>query len=60
MEAGYHTVDSVAHALKKNLITIKGLSDNKVEKLIAEASKHGKLHKISFISSPSLKPYHFS
>lgn len=43
MEAGYHSVDAVAHALKKNLVAIKGLSEAKVEKLLAEAAKIGKL-----------------
>jgi len=36
---GFHTVDSVARVLKKNLLTIKGLSDVKVDKLISEARK---------------------
>lgn len=42
-DAGYNTVDAVAHALKKNLITIKGLSEQKAEKLILEAQKHGEI-----------------
>ena len=29
-EAGYHTVDAVAYASKKQLITIKGISEAKV------------------------------
>lgn len=41
MDAGYHSVDAVAHALKKSLTTIKGISEAKVEKLIAEAGKIG-------------------
>lgn len=41
IEAGYNTVDSVAHALRKNLMTIKGISDAKADKLISEAQKHG-------------------
>jgi DNA repair protein RAD51 len=43
MEGGYHTVDAVAHALKKNLVAIKGLSEAKVEKMIAEAGKIGEI-----------------
>ncbi|CAG9809124.1 unnamed protein product [Chironomus riparius] len=39
MESGYYTVESVAYALKKNLMLIKGISDQKAEKLIAEAGK---------------------
>ncbi|PSN36426.1 DNA repair protein RAD51 1 [Blattella germanica] len=38
-EAGYHTVEAVAFAPKKHLITIKGISEAKADKLIAEASK---------------------
>lgn len=41
MESGYYTVESVAYALKKNLMLIKGISDQKAEKLIAEAGKLG-------------------
>lgn len=38
-EAGYNTVESVAFAPKKDLITIKGISEQKADKIIAEASK---------------------
>ena len=38
-EAGYHTVDAVAYASKKQLITIKGISEAKADKVLAEASK---------------------
>lgn len=38
-EAGYYTVESVAYQPKKQLITVKGISDAKADKLIAEASK---------------------
>lgn len=41
MESGYYTVESIAYALKKNLMLIKGISDQKAEKLIAEAGKLG-------------------
>lgn len=34
MEAGYHTVESVAFATKKNLMQIKGMGDAKIDKLI--------------------------
>ncbi|CAD7083961.1 unnamed protein product [Hermetia illucens] len=38
-EAGYHTVESVAFAPKKNLLAIKGISEAKADKILAEASK---------------------
>lgn len=38
-EAGYYTVESVAYAPKKDLITIKGISEAKADKLLQEASK---------------------
>lgn len=38
-EAGYYTVESIAFTLKKNLLTVKGISETKADKLIAEASK---------------------
>ncbi|EQB60701.1 dna repair protein rad51 [Vairimorpha apis BRL 01] len=39
VEAGFNTVESLAYAPKKQLLTIKGFSDIKVDKLIKEASK---------------------
>ena len=38
-EAGYYTVQSIAYTPKKQLITIKGISDAKADKLLAEACK---------------------
>ncbi len=38
-EAGYHTVESIAMASKKQLIAIKGISEQKAEKILSEASK---------------------
>jgi len=38
-EAGFHTVESVAFAPKKQLLTIKGISEAKADKILAEASK---------------------
>ncbi|XP_046658363.1 DNA repair protein RAD51 homolog A [Homalodisca vitripennis] len=38
-EAGYHTVEAVAFAPKKHLTTIKGISEAKADKILAEASK---------------------
>jgi len=38
-EAGYHTVESVAFAPKKDLIAIKGISEAKADKMLQEASK---------------------
>lgn len=39
VEGGIHTVESLAHASKKELLAIKGLSEAKVEKLQKEAWK---------------------
>ncbi|OZJ06257.1 DNA repair protein rhp51 [Bifiguratus adelaidae] len=39
VEAGYHTVEAVAYTPKKALLTIKGISETKADKLLAEASK---------------------
>ncbi|XP_066262647.1 DNA repair protein RAD51 homolog 1 [Euwallacea similis] len=36
---GYNTIESVAFTPKKNLLAIKGISEQKAEKIIAEASK---------------------
>lgn len=33
-EAGYHTIESVAFATKKHLITIKGISEAKADKIL--------------------------
>ena len=38
-DAGYHTVESVAYAPKKALITVKGISENKADKIQNEAAK---------------------
>ncbi|CAO3626217.1 unnamed protein product [Cunninghamella blakesleeana] len=38
-EAGYFTVESVAYAAKKSLLAIKGVSETKADKFLAEASK---------------------
>jgi DNA repair protein RAD51 len=37
--AGFHTVEAIAFTPKKQLLTIKGISEVKAEKMIAEASK---------------------
>lgn len=39
IEAGYHTVESIAFTPKKYLLAIKGISDGKADKIIAEAHK---------------------
>lgn len=39
LEAGFHTVESVAYSTKKALVAIKGISEAKADKLAAEASK---------------------
>ncbi|GAB1286729.1 DNA repair protein RAD51 homolog 1 [Apodemus speciosus] len=38
-EAGYHTVEAVAYAPKKELINIKGISEAKADKILTEAAK---------------------
>ena len=38
-DAGYHTVESVAFAPKKALITIKGISEAKADRILNEAAK---------------------
>lgn len=38
-EAGFHTVESVLYTAKKHLITIKGISEAKADKIYSEASK---------------------
>ncbi|XP_050305516.1 DNA repair protein RAD51 homolog 1 [Anthonomus grandis grandis] len=38
-ESGYHTVESIAYAPKKFLLAIKGVSEQKADKLLAEAQK---------------------
>jgi len=39
IEAGFHTVESIAYATKKSLIAIKGISEAKADKLHQEACK---------------------
>jgi len=39
IEAGYNTVESVAYATRKALTTIKGISDIKADKLLAEGTQ---------------------
>eukprot|EP00002_Diphylleia_rotans_P007672 TRINITY_DN17322_c0_g1_i1.p1 TRINITY_DN17322_c0_g1~~TRINITY_DN17322_c0_g1_i1.p1 ORF type:complete len:338 (+),score=85.44 TRINITY_DN17322_c0_g1_i1:54-1067(+) len=38
-EAGFHTIESVAYTTKKTLLNVKGISEAKADKLLAEASK---------------------
>jgi DNA repair protein RAD51 len=38
MDAGFKTVESVMYTTKKQLVNVKGLSENKVDKII-EAGK---------------------
>lgn len=38
-EAGYHTVESIVYAPKKNLLAIKGISEAKADKIVAEGQK---------------------
>jgi len=39
IEAGFHTVESIAYATKKSLIAIKGISEAKADKLHQEGKK---------------------
>jgi len=39
-DAGLHTVEAVAFTPKKNLLTIKGISEQKAEKILAEGVPH--------------------
>jgi DNA repair protein RAD51 len=38
-EAGFHTVEAIAYTPKKNLISIKGISEQKAEKILAEGER---------------------
>jgi len=38
-EAGLHTVEAIAFTPKKHLVNVKGLSENKVDKIIEAAAK---------------------
>ena len=38
-EAGFHTIESIAFTPKKQLVQVKGLSENKVDKIIEAAQK---------------------
>lgn len=42
-EAGFHTVEAVAFTPKKALVIVKGLSENKVDKILEACSKLVKL-----------------
>jgi len=37
-EAGYHTLESVAFTPKKTLLLIKGMSEQKVDKILSEGT----------------------
>ncbi|KAH3668954.1 hypothetical protein OGAPHI_002709 [Ogataea philodendri] len=38
-EAGFHTVESIAYTPKRHIVTVKGISELKADKLLMEASK---------------------
>ena len=38
-EGGYHTVEAIAFTPKKHLVQVKGLSENKVDKIIEASQK---------------------
>jgi DNA repair protein RAD51 len=37
-DAGFHTIESLAYTPKKTLLTIKGISDAKAEKILTEGT----------------------
>lgn len=39
MEAGFHTVESIAYAPKKRVLEVKGISEAKAERIMAECAK---------------------
>jgi len=39
-EAGYYTVESIAYTAKKQLLTIKGISEAKADKILSEGSTY--------------------
>lgn len=39
VDAGYHTVEAIAYTPRKTLMTVKGFSDAKVDKILGEAAK---------------------
>jgi DNA repair protein RAD51 len=38
-EAGFHTIDSLLYAPKKSLLAVRGISEQKADKILAEAGK---------------------
>ncbi|KAI6189635.1 DNA repair protein RAD51-like protein [Aphelenchoides bicaudatus] len=38
-DGGFHTVDAIAHAARKDLLAVKGISEQKVDRIFMEASK---------------------
>lgn len=38
-ESGYHTIEAIAYTPKKCLIAVKGISEAKADKILAEAAK---------------------
>ena len=39
MEHGYHSVEALAYAPKKELVSVKGISEAKADKIVIEAAK---------------------
>lgn len=39
-DAGFHSIESVVYTPKKQLLTVKGISEAKCDKILAECSKH--------------------
>lgn len=38
-DAGFHTIDSLFYAPKKSLLAVRGISEQKADKILAEAGK---------------------
>lgn len=57
-DAGLHTVEAVAFTPKKNLIIIKGISDAKAEKILAEGKYLSLIRscELHYVTSPENRP----
>ena len=61
-DAGFHTVESVAYTPKKNLINIKGISEQKADKILTEGMSSVSLFGTMFlgIRSPEGRAFRVS
>lgn len=42
LEAGFYTVESILYTTKKTLVKTKGITDNKIDKIIAACKEFNK------------------